>query len=132
MIACCPRPAKPHKGKSMTEEQIVFKQACLGGGNLHSWLKWWSYGWLLAEYGETPIFEYTMRSYGRADIFCPVNKIIVECGDTASAKVNVSLSGDLAESFVIVPYQSSIVENYAMANPCRTLVAFIFSKNNNI
>jgi hypothetical protein len=125
-IPCCSSPARPQKGKIKSTEWHIFRQAGRGGGDLHSWLKWWAYNWL-TELGGTPAeFEVTFTGYGRVDLYSRELAVFLECGNISPDHALYALRSCFCLRFVVLPFQRAALESACFASS-RKLEAVSFS-----
>ena len=99
-----------------------------GGGDIHGLVKWWAYCWLRDESKCSPFLEYGIEGYGRADLADLSRKIIVECGNTSPGHCIYALEKLDCSSFIIIPFQRSIIEMFTYCEIMKVEV-FEFSKN---
>ena len=120
-------PTPPAKGGRYGKDWAIFKTCRLGGGDLHSWLKWWAFKWLECQAEAPPELECTIRGYGRADLFSPERRTIVECGNTSPLHVMSFLEMAPDNRFILIPFQRGAIANTGAL--CVTpLKAFVFWK----
>jgi len=121
------RPLSPPKGGHFDKDWAIFKNCRHGGGDLHGWLKWWAYKWIESQAEAPPKLECTIRGYGRADLFSPESKTIVECGNTSPSHVIRFLEMATGNRFILIPFQRGAIANTGAL--CLTpLKAFAFSQ----
>lgn len=113
-------PLQPKRKELITPEWNLFRKAGRKGGDLHGWLKWWSYNYLLAIDGSNPMFEVILnhvditnksKSYGIADVYCSTYKYIIECSNTSPRHTINALQTGLAKQFIVLPFQRIMLEN---------------------
>lgn len=112
-IPCCKRPIKP---KPINDEWRIFRRAKSGGGDLHGWLKWWSYNWLTAKAGTPAEYEATFKGYGRVDVHSKDLQIFIECGNTSPGHALYALRSNLCSNFIVLPFQRAAFENAAFSS----------------
>lgn len=57
LVTCRAAPKPPLREEQPSDAWKLFRLCRRGGADLHGWLKWWAYQWLLESTGQPPDLE---------------------------------------------------------------------------
>jgi hypothetical protein len=94
---------------------------------LHAELKWAAWNWLKEQGEDRPMYEQWYPG-GKADVYGPMLRVVIECGDTAASKTIATLRNPDYAAWVIFPYPSETAFYLSDQTPDCVLTGYRFHR----